>query len=251
MMNNLFSALPLLLVASLLMVVFVSVGLARLFKAKRPFIWLAFLVVLLAIATGFGVHKYYGNDSIIILVSALAMYIVLLLLLIGMGLLDALVTSIANVAVMGLVLFAGGMALDRYQNSQLVDVMINYVKDNQSFISFSVFPETKQDEGDDVTDNKHEEAFVFYSETSLLPEGAMQQKNGLNSNTYQTVKLANAHTVKGKPVRVVKKDGEILKGRLVEIRKNSLVLSVYIPSAKGMIIAPIALPLIRKLEVYQ
>ena len=251
MMNNLLPALPILLVVSLLMVVFVSARLAQLFKAKRPFVWLAFLVVLLAIATGFGVYKYYVHDSIIILVSALAMYVVLLLLLMGMGILESLVTSIANVAVMGLVLFAGGMVLDRYQNSQLVNVMMNYVKDNQSFISFSVFPETKQDGVHDVVDDKHEDAFVFYSEALLLPEGAIQQKNGLSSNTYQTVKLANAHTVKGKPVRVVKKDGEILKGTLVEIRKNSLVLSVYIPSAKGMIIAPIAMPIIRKLEVYR
>ena len=246
-MNNLLSALPILLVASLLMAVFVSAGLARLFKAKRPFVWLAFLVVLLAIATGFGVYKYYGHDSIIILISALAIYVALLLLLMGMGVLESLVASIANVAVIGLVLFAGGMVLDRYQNSQLVDVMINYIKDNQSLISFSSFPETKQDEGHEVD----EDEFVFYSEALLLPEGAIQQKNGLSSNTYQTVKLANAHTVKGKPVRVVKKDGEILKGTLVEIRKNSLVLSVYIPSAKGMIIAPIALPIIRKLEVYR
>lgn len=251
-MNNLLSALPLLLVVSLLLVVFVSAGLARLFKAKRPFIWLAFLVVLLAIATGFGVHKYYGNDSIIILVSALAMYVVLLLLLIGMGILESLVTGIANVAVMGLVLFAGGMVLDRYQNSQLVDVMMNYVKDNQSFISLSsVSPETKQSLIHGVGDDKHEDEFVLYSEVSLLPDGAREQKNELNSKTYQFVKLADAHTVKGRPVRVMKKDGEILRGTLVEIRKNSLVLRVYIPSAKGMIIAPIAMPIIRKLEVYR
>ena len=249
-MNNLLSALPILLVASLLMAVFVSAGLARLFKAKRPFVWLAFLVVLLAIATGFGVYKYYGHDSIIILISALAIYVALLLLLMGMGVLESLVASIANVAVIGLVLFAGGMVLDRYQNSQLVDVMINYIKDNQSLISFSSFPETKQDEGHEGHEVDEDE-FVFYSEALLLPEGAIQQKNGLSSNTYQTVKLANAHTVKGKPVRVVKKDGEILKGTLVEIRKDSLVLSVYIPSAKGMIIAPIALSIIRKLEVYR
>ncbi len=251
-MNNLLSALPILLVVSLLMVVFVSAGLARLFKAKRPFVWLAFLVVLLVIATGFGVHKYYVHDSIIILVSALAMYVVLLLLLMGMGILDALVTSIANIAVMGLVLFAGGGALDKYQNSQLVDVMMNYVKNNQSFISFSsISPATKQSMKQGVVDDKHEDEFILYSEVSLLPDGAREQQNEFNSKAYQFVKLADAHTVKGRPVRVMKKDGEILRGTLVEIRKNSLVLRVYIPSAKGIIIAPIAMSIIRKLEVYR
>jgi len=246
-MNNI---LLVLLAVSLLMMVLVSGGLARLFKAKRPFMWLAFLVVLLAVATGFGVYKYYVSDSIIILASALATYSVLLLLLMGMGILESLVTSIANIAVVGVILFAGGMALDKYQHSQLVEVMLSYVKDNQSFISFaSASPKTKHDV--QSVDAKHEDEFVLYSEELLLPEGTRQQENTLDNKAYHPLKLADAYTMKGRSVRVLKKDGKVLKGKLIEIRKNSLVLEIYVSRAKGMIIAPLALSVIRKLEVYR
>lgn len=245
------SVLLFLLAGSLFIVVFVSGGLAKLFKAKRPFMFLAFIVVVLATTTAIAIHQYYVNDSAIILAAALLVYVVLLFVVLGMSVLDTLVISIASIATMGLVLLAGGMLLDKYQKSHVLDTMTSYVKDNQSFISFDVIsPERNQSTLITEQDLEQEE-FVAYSESALMPEGARHTLKALKNKTYHVVKLANAYTLKGDTVRILKKDGDILKGTIIETRKSSVVLGVYIPNAKGMITAPVAFSVISKLEVYR
>lgn len=242
-MNN---VLIFLLATAFFSVALVSGGIAKLFKAKRPFMLLAVLVVALAVGAGVGIHQYRINDSLIVLATILVTYSLLLSLLLGMKMLDTLITTIAGIATMGMVLFAGGMALEKYQNSSVLDTMLSYVEDNQSFISFAaIFPKTKHNTAE------IDDGFISYSEQALIPDGARKRERALESKTYHTVKVTEAYKLKGNTVRILKKNGDILQGSITTTRANSLILGIYVPESKGMIVAPVPLSVISKLEVYR
>lgn len=228
-----------------------SGGIARLFRAKRPSMPLAVLVIALAAGVAIGVHYYWMSNSFIVLGTAFLAYMLLLSLLLGMKILDTLITSIAGAATMGLLLFAGGMAIEKYQKTPVLDMMLSYVEDNQSFISFDTFfPEVDYALAES-NKNEMEDGFIPFTEQALVPEGARDKTHALTNKKYHEVTIADSYKLKGNIVRILKKNGDILQGTLNKTEANRLTLSIYIPESKGLITAPVPFSVISKLEVYR
>ena len=232
-----------LLAAALVMTALVSGIVAKNFKVKRPHMPLAFLAVALVVAIVIGIYKIYP-DSLVTFAVSIIMYLMLLILLLGMRALDALVITIAGIATIGVILFAGGVTLDKYQKSHLMS-------DMTVFIQKTRFLEIKPAKTSPLVDSSENLESGDYTESALMPEGSQKQRIIIQSKTYHSVRPQNAYKYQGLTVRLLKKDGTLLKGTLVGTERGRVVLSVYLVKEKGVIKAPVTFSSIQKLEVYQ
>lgn len=235
-----------LLAVALVVIALVAGVIAKNFRVKRPHMYLAFIVVALAAIIVVGVHGRYP-DSLIVFATAILVYFGLLVLLMGMKTLDALLISIASIAIMGVVLFAGAIALDKYQGSHLMSDMTRFIQDTR----FLEIKAAKTSLIADSSKNIDDSDSVDYTEAALMPKGSQKKRIVLKSKAYYSVRPQNAYKFLGLAVRLLKKDGTLLKGTIVGTERDRVVLSMYLVKEKGIIKAPVSFSSIQRLEIYQ
>ena len=238
--------LTLLLIAAAVMTALTGGLIAKTFKAKRPYMSLAFVAVALVVAMIIGLYDIYP-DSLIILAASIVMYLIMLILLLGMRTLDALIITIAGIAIIGVVLFTGGVVLDKYKGSHLMENMTSFIQETR----FLEIQPTKVPLVVESSETTEASESIDYTELALMPEGSQKQKIVLKSKVYHSVSPNNAYKYQGLIVRLLKKDGTLLKGTLIGAERGQVILSMYLVKEKGVIKAPVAFSSIQRLEVYQ
>jgi hypothetical protein len=94
-----------------------------------------------------------------------------------------------------------------------------------------------------------EEEELFFSEADLLPMKIQAKNLKLAEKAFKEMSPYKANSVKGARVRLFKQNGDLVKGNIVGLEGNNLIIAKSVAS-KGIIRAPVPLASIKKLEVY-
>ena len=229
----------------LILTLFLSSFVAKLLKAKRcRFYWLAvsWLLTFVTIVAA----NLYQLDGLYALGAGTLVFMLSLLLLNGMIFPAAITTLVATLSIFGL-LFVGELYLLQQTGSKtsgVISTALRFVPDSQ-FYDVSVFEEAGEKEADLFAES--DEELVSYSEADLLPERVIKMPV-IHSQVYHKVNPRKAVNMRGASFRLLKTDGKLVKGNIVGVRGNHLIIGKYVPG-KGVIKAPIAFASIRTLEV--
>lgn len=229
-----------------LIVIFSSSLLARLFKAKRHKIYWAVIPWLLAIVAIIAAN-IFQLDGLYALGIGIATFIVLFKLITGLDLLSSLTVTIASFAVMGM-LFAGsiiGLGKGGFETDEFVNTALVMAPESE-FYDLSFLQRNKNTGTESLFEA---EEMVSFSEKDLLPSASVAKK-ALAARSFQELNPTKADSVRGARVRLMKHNGDLVKGSIVGLKGNKLVISKYV-SNKGTIEAPIPLSSIKKMEVYR
>lgn len=216
----------------------------KLLKAKRyRFYWmfLTLLLTFVAVVTA----NLFQLDGAYALGIGLLVFLLSLRIVNGLSLAASVTTLVASLSVLGL-LFIGQLVLLQQLGSnprETVDTALRFVPDSE-FYNVSVL-EKVEDKDSDLFEMEDEE--VSYSEADLLPD-RVEEKPVLQSRVYQPVNPHKAGKMTGAMIRLLKMDGKLVKGNIVGIQGNHLIIGKYIPG-KGVIRAPVSFASIKKLEV--
>ncbi|MEE9352115.1 MAG: hypothetical protein V3U78_07635 [Thiotrichaceae bacterium] len=239
------SLLPIFFVAIFLLVVFISSFLAKIFKAKRHgFFWMLLPWVVAAIAVV--VANVLQLDGLYALAIGLAAFMLTLKVINVMQFSSVATILIANIATIA-VLFVGtlyGVNKSGENTSGFTANAVAFLPESKFYdLSFLERIEKEEDQGFVDT----EEPIVDFSEKDLLPN-RVAKKYHKNPSIYHVVNPRKAGSMRGAKFRLLKHDGKTIKGSIIGVEGNKLIVGKYIPQ-KGMIKAPILIDLIKKLEV--
>jgi len=92
------------------------------------------------------------------------------------------------------------------------------------------------------------------TELDLLPAGTVRDIKQREKNVYvepkfRVVSLGNIHSAVGYRIRIYRENGNMVTGALKRVSGNDAVISRY--TGKGMVIMPISIAKIHRLEVYK
>jgi hypothetical protein len=240
------SLLPIFFVAIFLFVVFISSFLAKTFKAKRyAFLWMLLPWIVAAIAVV--AANIFQLDGLYALAIGLAAFMLILKVINGMQFSSVATILIANIAILAM-LFVGalyGVNKSGESTSDFTANAIAYIPESKFYdLSFLEQIEKKEDQGLVDLD---EESMVDFSEQDLLPN-RVAKKYVKHPSVYHVVNPRKAGSMRGARFRLLKHDGKTIKGSIIGVEGNKLIVGKYIPQ-KGMIKAPILIDVIKKLEV--
>ena len=239
------SLLPLFFVVIILLTIVLSSFLAKTFKAKRhqPY-WmvLPWVVAFLAVITA----NIFQLDGLYAVGIGLSVFMLSLEMINGMKFSSAATITVTTLATLALSFVGIGYALNQSgtHTQAFTANVLSFIPQSQ-FYNLSFLEEIdKKKSGilDEVG-----ESLVNYSENDLLPRKVIK-KRIIKSTVYSEVSPKKAGSLLGSKFRLLRSDGKILKGNIMGLEGNKLVISKYIPS-KGMIQARIHLDLIKKFEV--
>ncbi|MEE9302402.1 MAG: hypothetical protein V3U84_01320 [Thiotrichaceae bacterium] len=240
------SLLPILFLVIILCVIFMGSFLAKIFKAKRFKIhwmvlpWIGALISIVA-------ANVFQLDGLYALAIGLMAFVIVLIFVNGMQLTSAVTIIMTSIASLALLSVGSMYALNQSGTSTrtLTARAIEFIPDSKFYdLSFlAKINETK----DTVFIIEDDEVVAGYSEQDLLPNRIVKKYN-LKSPIYRVINPSKAGAMRGATVRLLKRDGKLLRGSIVGVEGNKLILGKYVPN-KGMIKAPIPLGMIKKLEV--
>ena len=93
-----------------------------------------------------------------------------------------------------------------------------------------------------------------FTEKDLLPAGTVREINAKKKKVYvepkyHVVSIGNIRSIVGKPIRILKKNGNEISGSLIRVSGGNAVVTQRIEG--GIATTPISFAKIRKLEVYR
>lgn len=175
---------------------------------------------------------------------------------------SAITTNIANI-VLSLIAITAAVVLNGGSLEETYKVVSNSITKNTTMVSqvasgdFNSITENveKQDlaeEVDSQTSIIEEEPQL--TELDLLPSGTVEEIAKKKTQVfiepkYHVIRISNIHSVVGKPIRILKKNGNKISGSLERINGNDIVILQRL--SNGSAITPISLASIKKLEVYK
>ncbi len=240
------SLLPILFAVTILCVIFISSFLAKIFKAKRsrPY-WmvLPWIGALISII----VANIFQLDGLYALIIGLSIFVLVLEFVNGMQFTSAATITVASAASLALLMVGSVYALNQSgtKTNTSIKNAIGFIPESEFYdLTFLAHIDSEQSIDLTIEDN---EVVAGYSEQELLPNRVIKKHN-LKSKIYHVISPRKAGSMRGATVRLLKYDGKILKGSIVGVEGNRLILGKYVPN-KGMIKAPIHIDLIKKLEV--
>ncbi len=242
--------LPILSGIILFFVILITSYLAKIFKAKRHKIywmvlpWVASIVAIVA-------ANIFQLDGLYAIAIGMTTFILVLEVINGMKLMSALTITMASIAM--LALFSVGALYGINQSGTSThSFMVNAISlvPESEFYDVS-FLEKLDDKKDDMLlmDDSDAELATIFTEKDLLPEKQTTQKTVTKNYAYRVVSPQKAVSMRGAKFRLLKHDGKTIRGNIVNVEGNKLIVGQYIPE-KGMIKAPIQMNLIKKLEVW-
>jgi len=186
---------------------------------------------------------------------------------------SAVTTNVASIAV-GLIAVTAAVVLNgksfndtlaavNMAVSDKVSVAQNVAEDikDGGEISLQAFEESATEE---LVDENGEEALVEenfdddlkpkITENQLIPPAALREikqkeKKVYIEPKYRVINVGSIHSVVGKPIRIIKRNGKIIAGALKKINGSEAYIAQRLSS--GVATTPISIATIRKLEVYR
>ena len=107
---------------------------------------------------------------------------------------------------------------------------------------------------DDVGTATDDDFNPVFTEKDLLPAGTVREINAKKKKVYvepkyHVVSIGNIRSIVGKPIRILKKNGNEISGSLIRVSGGNAVVTQRIEG--GIATTPISFAKIRKLEVYR
>ncbi len=238
------SLLLLLLIGAAALALFSNSFIAKILKAKRyRFYWmiLTWLLTFIAIVAA----NLYQLDGLYVLLIGISTFFVSLLVLNGMKPATAFTTAISGLAIITLFSVAILVLLQQAGSDTrgLTATALGLVPESE-FYNVNVLQKPEPDETDLYAKEAED---IVYSESDLLPNRVVKAPV-IRAHIYHEVDPRKAGSMKGASIRLLKTDGKTVKGSIVGVKGNRLIIGKYVAS-KGMIQAPVAFASIKKLEV--
>lgn len=108
--------------------------------------------------------------------------------------------------------------------------------------------------GDDAGTETDDNLAPVFTEKDLLPAGTVRELNANKKKVYvepkyHVLSIGNIRSIVGKPIRILKKNGNEISGSLIRVSGSNAVVTQRIEG--GIATTPISFAKIRKLEVYR
>jgi small nuclear ribonucleoprotein (snRNP)-like protein len=180
---------------------------------------------------------------------------------------SAITTNIANI-VLSLVAITAAVVLNGGSLDETYETVSNSITKNTNMVSQVASGDFNSRSDDSVTANGEMQVLAEDAETQeesdieeplvteldLLPLGTVEEIAKKKTQVYiepkyHVISISNIRSVVGKPIRILKKNGNKITGSLERISGNDIVVLQRL--SNGSATTPISLASIKKLEVYK
>ncbi|MEE9326831.1 MAG: hypothetical protein V3U71_05995 [Cocleimonas sp.] len=180
---------------------------------------------------------------------------------------SAITTNIANI-VLSLIAITAAVVLNGGSLDETYETVSNSITKNTNRVSQVASGKINGQNNNSITVNgemqdlaeevESEERVIeeepLVTELDLLPSGTVEEIAKKKTQVYiepkyHVISISNIHSVVGKPIRILKKNGNKISGSLERISGSDIVVLQRL--SNGSATTPISLASIKKLEVYQ